>query len=297
MRAPTCFLSPFLLLLSTSFVCAVSIPACTGDRGQAAASPKQHPNQQKKVFTNEDLQGLPNGSDITTFLPSSELVSTPPKGEQLPAAGPGQASVERKPYLKEKDPGWYLELLDSARTELESIDSKAQRLREFRKSGMGMTGGITLDQPGLRLSPENEAEQLALRRQEIESQIAELEDTARHNGFSPGLLRGSLSANAPRERPLGPKEQPPLTPEQERTAWQEKLRPLLEELAQVEGVVERMEKEAAARGMTLYPVTVGGSPTADLLRRLTARASGVQSEISSIEDEARHASIPPGWLR
>jgi hypothetical protein len=297
MQTPTCFLSPFLLLLFANFVCTVSNPACTRDTDQAAASPKQHPNQRKKVFTNEDLQGLPSASGITTFPPSPEVVSTPLTGKQRPAASPGQASVEREPYLKETDPRWYLEQLASARTELESIDSKAQRLREFRKSGMGMTGGITLDQPGLRFSPENEAEQLALRRQEIESQIAELEDTARHNGFSPGFLRGSLSANAPRELPLSPEEQPPLTPEQGQAASQEKLRPLLEELAQVEGVVERMEKEAAARGMTLYTVTVGGSPTADLLRRLKARASALQSEISSIEDEARRASAPPGWLR
>jgi len=297
MRAPTRFFSPFLILLSASFVCPVSIPACTGETDQSVASPKPHPNRQKKVFTNEDLQGLPSGSGITTFLPSPEVVSAPPKGEQRPAAGRGQGSVERKPYFKETNPHWYLEQMDSGRTELESIDSTAQRIREFRKSGMGMTGGITLDQPGLRLSPENEAEQLALRRKEIESQIAELEDTARHNGFPPGFLRGSLSASPPLKRALGPKEQPPPTPEQERTAWQEKLRPLQEELTQVEGVVERMEKEAAARGMTLYPVTVGGSSTADLLRRLKARAAALQREISTIEDEARRASAPPGWLR
>jgi hypothetical protein len=231
------------------------------------------------------------------FLPAAEVVSAPPKGELRLAAGAGRASKERKPYVKEADPRWYLEQLDSARIELESIDSTAERIREFRKSGTGSTGGIALDRPGLRLSPENEVEQLARRRQELALQIAELEDTARHNGFPPGLLRGSLSANAPPESALAPSEQPPLTPEQERTGWQEKLRPLLEELAQVEGVVGQMEKEAAARGITLYPVTVGGSATADLLRRLKARAGALQLEISAIEDEAHRASAPPGWLR
>lgn len=297
MWAPTRFFSSFLILLSASLVCPVSIPASPGETGQAAASPKPPPGQRKKVFTNEDLQGLPSAPGITTFLPSPEVVSAPPKGEQRLAAGPSQASIERKPYVKETDPHWYLEQMDSGRIELESIDGTAQRIREFRKSGMGMTGGITLDQPGLRLSPENEVQQLARRRQELESQIAELEDTARHNGFPPGFLRGSLSANAPLERALGPNQKPALSPEQERTAWQEKLRPLLEELAQVGGVVGRMEKEAAARGMTLYPVTVGGSPTADLLRRLNARAGALQREITTIEDEARRASAPPGWLR
>jgi hypothetical protein len=296
MRVTTRFFSPFLILLSASFVYSVSIPASAGQTDQATASSKPRPSHLKKVLTNEDLQGLRAGSGVTTFLPAAEVVSAPPKGELRLAAGPGRAGKERKPYFKEADPRWYLEQLDSARIELESIDSTAQRIREFRKSGTGSTGGIALDRPGLRLSPENEVEQLARRRQELVSQIAELEDSARHNGFPPGLVRG-LSANAPPERALAGSEQPPLTPEQERTGWQEKLQPLLEELAQVDGVVGQMEKEAAARGMTLYPVTVGGSATADLLRRLKARAGALQLEISAIEDEARRASAPPGWLR
>jgi hypothetical protein len=98
-------------------------------------------------------------------------------------------------------------------------------------------------------------------------------------------------------RALGPKEKPPLTPEQEQAAWQEKLGPPREELAQVEGVIGGMEREATARAMTLYPVTIGGSSTADLLRRLSARAAELQREISAIEDDARRASVPPGWLR
>jgi hypothetical protein len=297
MRATMRLFSPFLILLSASFLCSVSIPSSAGQTDQATPSSKPHPSQLKKVLTDEDLQGLPSGSGVTTFLPAAEVVSAPSKGELRLAADRGRASLERKPYVKETDPRWYLEHLDSARIELESIDSTVQRIREFRKSGMGSAGGITLDQPGLRLSPENEVEQLARRRQELAMQIAELEDTARHNGFSPGLLRGSLPANAPPESALAPSEQPPLTPEQERTAWQEKLQPLREELAQVEGVVRQMENEAAARGITLYPVTVGGSATADLLRRLKARAGVLQLEISAIEDEARRASAPPGWLR
>jgi hypothetical protein len=99
------------------------------------------------------------------------------------------------------------------------------------------------------------------------------------------------------DRALGPKEKPLLTPEQEKAAWQEKLRPPREELAQLEGVLKRMEKEAAAQAITLYPVTNGGSPTADLVRRLSARAAELQREIDAIEDEARRADIPPGWLR
>ena len=400
MRAATRFFSSVLIFLSASFVCAVSIYAFTGETDEAAVSQEPRLSRQRKVFTNEDLERLGSKWGESTFLHPPQEDAAHPGAEEGLAVDSGQASIEVEPYVKEGDPRWYLQQMDSLRAELEGIDSKVQRLREFRKNGTGITGGFTLDQPSLRLTPENEIEQLTLRRQELERRIAEIEDTARRKGFPAGFLRVSLAESASltapgqeihltpsavkelqqeRERTesqvaeerselevakkeldllqrehflsgqqfynnpdyasdsrgsarladiaahlastrdavnaseqriaalgdnlktlgraLGPKEKPSLTPEQEQAAWQEKLGPLREELAQVEGVVGGMEKEAAARAMTLYPVTIGGSSTADLLQRLSARATELQHEINTIEDDARRAGVPPGWLR
>jgi chromosome segregation ATPase len=394
------FFSSFLIFLSASFVCAVSVAAFTEETDETAALQRPRLGSQRKIFTNEDLQRPESETGVSAFLDPPQVDAAPPRAKEHLAADSGKTRIELEPYVKEADPRWYSEQMDSLRAELENINSKVQQLREFRKDGKGMTGGLTLDQPSLRLTPENEIEQLTLRREELEFRLAELEDTARRKGFPPGLLRASPSESslftAPRpeihmissevkelkkereqiesrltddrsqlefarkdldllqreqflsaqqfysnpdytsdgsgrarlsdveahlastrdavnaseqriselednlktlDRALGPKEKPPLTPEQEKAAWQEKLRPPREELAQLEGALKGMEKEAATRAITLYPVTNGGSPTSDLVRRLSARAAELQRQIDAIEDEARRADVPPGWLR
>lgn len=285
------------LFLSAGFLCSALILASTGEATQATASPNTESSRGKKVVTNEDLQPQPSELAITTSARSAQLDSAASEGEQRLAGRPDKASIAIEEYVKDADAHSYLEQMNSLRTELEGIDTKVQQLREFRRSALGATGGITLDQPSLRLSPENELEQLALRRQEVARQIGELEDMARHKGFPAGFLRGSLPSGAPAAMAVGPEEKQALSPDQQRAAWQEKLRPLQEELAQAQGTVERMYKEAAAQGMTLSTGTVGGNPTTDLLRRLEARAGALQQQISAIEEEARQASVPPGWLR
>jgi chromosome segregation ATPase len=262
-----------------------------------------------------------------------------------------------------------------------------------------MTGGLAMDRPGLRLTPENEIEQLGLRRLELARQIAELEDIARRNDIATGaLVRASPDAMpvAPRtrqaltpqeiqelekrrelleaqladekahlgtaeeelqlaerddalhrqqfysnpnyasddkgkaqlqalsnevaarraevsaaqasvealeeelrtlERALGPEPARLLTPEEQREAWQKRLQPLRDELARAELELERMQAQAAAQGLTLYPETSTGSPTSALLRRLETRAAELRQQIASLEDEARRAGVPPGWVR
>lgn len=285
------------LFLSAGFLCSASLLVSTSEAAQTRPSPNAQSSHHKKVITNEDLQPPSSELATTTSVRSPELQSAPPTGEQRLAGSPDRAGIERDEYVNDVDANSLLEQMNSLREELEDIDTKVQQLREFRKSALGATNGISLDQPSLRLSPENELEQLALRRQEVARQIDELEEVARHKGFPAGLLRGSLPSGAQPAGVEGPEENQALTPDEQRTAWQEKLRPLQEELAQVQGAVERMHKEAAAQGMTLSTGTLGGSPTADLLRRLEARAGALQRQISTIEEEARRASVPPGWLR
>jgi hypothetical protein len=85
------------------------------------------------------------------------------------------AIAKTAPHVKERDPEWYRGQLELLRTELERTDGQIHRLREFRATGRGMMGGLVLDEPGLRLTPENEIEQLRLRRQQLQRRVDALE--------------------------------------------------------------------------------------------------------------------------
>ena len=95
----------------------------------------------------------------------------------------------------------------------------------------------------------------------------------------------------------GPKAAGPATPDQDRAAWAGKLRPLREELARVEAEINRIRSEAAAQGQSLYSTTTGGSMTSGMLEQLESRRRELQAQITQLEDDARHAGVPPAWLR
>ncbi len=369
----------------------------SGDRN--ATTPGPSTKTQRKVFTNESLARPGSNSPAPATL-ESPAVATAGQGAGRPTSVASDTPVAQlEPYMQEQDPNWYVEQLAPLRAELGRVDSEMARLREFRASGAGMMSGLVLDQPSLRLTPENEIEQLGLRRQELQRQIDELEDTARRNDIPPGFLlalspyvaapavharsrltltevgelekqRGEVEAQlagerahlefakkeldligrdfvlfrqqfysnpgyasdsegaarlaslasqgtAKREevsaaqekitalqeelqtfgRALGPKPAGPLTVEQQRVAWQERLRPLREELARVEGQLAAMRANAAGRGLTLYPEDSTGSPTSVLLRQFETRAGTLRLQIEAIEEEARRAGALPGWLR
>jgi len=96
---------------------------------------------------------------------------------------------------------------------------------------------------------------------------------------------------------LGAKKEEPITPEKERDAFVARVRPLRQELERVEAEIQRVRAEADGRGMTLYGVTAGGSMTANQLQQLENRRANLLSRIAALEDEARRAGVPAGWLR
>jgi hypothetical protein len=385
----------FFLLAVLCAVLALAVQAEDfPDRSESVSAPTPRPRMQKRIFTNEDLEA-PSSQAPTPTTPEAAA----PTAEAPVTTPPADVMAKIEPYVKERDPNWYREQLAPLRAEMERIDGEIRQLREFRANGRGMTGGLAMDRPGLRLTPENEIEQLGLRRLELARQIAELEDIARRNDIATGaLVRASPDAMpvAPRtrqaltpqeiqelekrrelleaqladekahlgtaeeelqlaerddalhrqqfysnpdyasddkgkaqlqalsnevaarraevsaaqasvealeeelrtlERALGPARARLLTPEEQRESWQQRLQPLRDELARAELELERMQAQAAAQGLTLYPETSTGSPTSALLRRLETRAAELRQQIASLEDEARRAGVPPGWVR
>ncbi len=389
-------LLPVVLFSGLAVLAAAAIPTCSNSPEKNVTAPAPRPKIQKRVFTNEDLE-RPGGQLITTEGPPTEAAA--PSAEPRAAAFAGTAFAKLEPYVKERDPEWYRGQLGSLRAEVARVDTQIHRLRDFRATGRGMMGGLVLGEPSLRLTPENEIEQLGVRRQELQQQIDELEGNARRNGIAPGFLiaaspympalsaqtrprltpaeadeleeqrteievqlaeekahlkvaqkqldlierddvlfrqqfysnpeyasddkgKAQLTRLASRltakqdelsaaqekieafqkeletlDRGLGPKPAAPLTPEQQREAWQEHLRPLREELARVQAELARMRADTAARGLTLYPETSTGSPTSILLRQLETRTTTLRQQIEAIDDEAHRTGALPGWLR
>lgn len=398
MRARLVFLSAVFFLGATA-IPAAPCPTCSDSASKSLATPRPRPKTQRKIFTNEVLEELESKSPVTAPLEAPAVEAAAPNVDP-PAARSSTAAIAKiEPYVKERDLGWYRGQFASLRAELERIDRLIRRLREFRATGRGMMSGIVLGEPGLRLTPENEIEQLGLHRRELQRQIDELEDTARRSDIEPGFLLASspyVTSSATQSRPqltpeevdelekqrteveaqltqekvhlefakkelelverddvlfrqqfysnpgytsdhkgraqlavlaselsakreevsvaqnkieafqeelqtleraMGPKPAGPLTPEQQREAWQDRLRPLREQLARVEAELARMRADTATRGLTLYPETSSGSPTSILLRRLETRAATLRQQIEAVDEEAHRAGIPPGWLR
>jgi len=90
---------------------------------------------------------------------------------------------------------------------------------------------------------------------------------------------------------LGPKAEEPKTPEEQRSGWSEKMRPLREEIARIEAELASINQERAALGNS------GSNPpgafTADRIAQLQRRRTELQGQISDLEDQARRAGTLP----
>lgn len=295
----------FGVLLTICFFCVAPIPVFAGGTedhvaagtSSGPASPRPHPIQEKKIYTNDDIDALAGryGGGVAlqpgALRPTMANAASSIANQRL-GVSPDAQSAELESMTHEKDPRWYVKQIVALDAELEETDSKVQQLREFRATGTGLPVGLILSAPCEGITTDNEIEQLALRRQQLERQIGELDDTARRNGFSPGFLRDAPELAQELQSSV------PLTPEQEQAVLMGQLRRLGRELVLVQGAVEGMRSEAGARGITLLPYApeTGGSPTADFLQRMDARASVLKSQIGAAEDDARLAGVIPSSL-
>jgi predicted nucleic acid-binding Zn-ribbon protein len=88
---------------------------------------------------------------------------------------------------------------------------------------------------------------------------------------------------------LGPRPAEPLSADQ----WAARLRPLQQELTQVEAEIQRMRAQ-----LPNSPAPAEGNDfTRNQIRNLEARRAELQRKISDIQDEARRIGAPAGWTR
>jgi len=164
---------PFSLAISMT-LSALAIPL------RAANKPRAGKTERATVlWTNEDLEKL-RGLGLIS------VVGQAPEEATAAAAAPS-------PYLETQDPEWYAEQASKLQAELERRQARLQEYRQALddvRSLKTMTGGINLDGGDIGITPEAGIEILQRRVYEIQSELDDLEDLARHNDIPPGTLRG-----------------------------------------------------------------------------------------------------------
>jgi hypothetical protein len=248
-----------------------SAPAAT-----STTNPSPKPDREKKVYTNDDIDRLKGTKGLWLVSNSSPAPNTP---------APRVSAVNLPP---EKDPLWYAQQVATLEAELGQIATREERLREFRTSGStdalpGTRVGLQLNAPCDGFTTDNEIQQLAFRRAEIEQQIAALEDTAHENDMPPAVIRFALEILAATQRPLSPAEERVLLAEQQAQ--------LANELSATQNELAGMSEQAVALGANLQPPTpgFGGNMTTDLIERLDNRASEIREALDQSEEAARQA--------
>jgi len=89
---------------------------------------------------------------------------------------------------------------------------------------------------------------------------------------------------------LGPRPAEPLSADQ----WAARLRPLQQELAQVDAEIARMRAQLPNSPAASAE---GNDFTRNQIRNLEAQRAEIQRKISDIQDEARRSGAPAGWTR
>jgi hypothetical protein len=299
MRSSIRSVSLFPAILAAALSCVIASPAfASGDDKPATASAAPsgtvvRPDREKKVYTNDDIDQMwPKPQAVTSGSQGSPATASTTPAVRRSAAVSRAVSTTNAPASRESNPVWYAAQVESLYAELDSISSREASLRDFRATGSdaGVIVGLQFDAPCQGITTDNAIQQLAIRRQEIEQQISDLQAAAQQNGMPPAVTQDpSAILQASRK---------PLSPGQERVALMERQSELIGKLDGVQNQLAGMSNQAAAQGIVLLPVTPqwGGNLTTNKIQSLDERASQLRNALGENEDAARQAGLAPSTL-
>jgi hypothetical protein len=176
------------ILIFLSLLFSTSAPAKPAPPAKAAAA--------SKVWTNEDVQALESTGSISivgqaeTAQPAetaaassgTQSVAAPrTQGLANPAAQPVSAATP--PYVKEQDPDWYAQGIESRREQIDQIDDQVQEIQHTRATGEGISDAIPLDKTAPGITPEATIEILQDQKSRLEADIDGLQDLAQSNSI------------------------------------------------------------------------------------------------------------------
>jgi hypothetical protein len=255
--------------------------------GPAKPAAPAKPDEQKKVWTNDDVARL-NPEFAAIAASPAAGGSTAAASVVVTPLGPRRAPVivqAARPGDPRQDPAWYGAQLENLQTELAAVEGREQQLQNFRNTATGLPTGLILNAPCMGITTDNLIANLDAGRQAILAQIDALEDLARSHGLAPGALNATGAA--------------PLSPAEERATVKDVWQDSTAQLAEIQATVASMQDQAASLHATLQPPTpgFGGNMTTDLLERLDNQAAETQADIDSAADAARSLGMAPGDIR
>jgi hypothetical protein len=281
-------LAPAFLAAILFCFCSVSFPAFASGDDKPSSSTAARPDREKKVFTNDDIDRMwpkqKPASNAPQITPARPIGFEAQQGASSSSRNARTTVAVTNP---ESDPLWYAEQVRLLSAELDRISAKEQFLRDFRASGNapGAGTGLQLNAPCEGFTTDNAILQMALRRQEIEQQLADLEDVAQRNDMPAGILRDATA--------IFDAAQKPTTRLQQQMSIELRQAQLAAELEGVHNELSDMSAQASAAGANLLPPTpgFGGNMTTDLIERLDNRASEIKSALDEADDAARRAGV------
>ena len=90
---------------------------------------------------------------------------------------------------KEKDPAWYKKQLAPLYAKLNELDTALANAESAVSGDTRGSATVSMDATGNAATPQQQVTQLQQAQQQVQTQIDNLEDMARHNGLEPGDLR------------------------------------------------------------------------------------------------------------
>jgi hypothetical protein len=147
---------------------------------RAANKPRAGMEGRKRVWTNDDFEGL-------QALGLISIVGQPAHKEDATTA------ALHLPYVETQDPEWYAEQAVKLRDELERRQAQLRKYRQAlddARSLREMTGGIDLDKRNVGITPDAGLEILQQQVNQTQMELQALEDLARRNDIPSGALRG-----------------------------------------------------------------------------------------------------------
>ncbi len=143
-------------------------------------------SQPKKVWTNDDMDQLRGRSVI------SIVGREPTQAAQAPAAA--EPSRPAFPVYESRldDPAWYADQAADLQAELDRRLADLQQQHDTMELARDRVSqaGIATDKPSAGVTPTAALAIFQAKVQEIQTQLDELADVARHHNIPPGVLRG-----------------------------------------------------------------------------------------------------------
>lgn len=148
-----------------------------------------------RVWTNEDIQALESTGDISIIgqpeavVPIAAVASPETQGAAAPASESATTTAAQTtaapaaPYVKEQDPNWYAQSIESRRDQIDQIDSQIQEIQQIRATGEGISDAIPLDKTAPGITPEATIEVLQDQKNRLESDIDSMQDLAQSNSI------------------------------------------------------------------------------------------------------------------